>query len=390
MSWRHLPAQWLATIYVASVSMLLFFWIGRVLGPAGFGQYNVALTWAAFLGLLLDAGYKTLIFRHETGGLAAGEMVRRAFGHLGIMLLIGLAACFFLWPAAGWLPLGVLAYVAANTLANFYSAYLKGHGRFQDEAKWQVGCRSVSALIIVALLVMVPSIGGIFFAWAIALLAWLSRKGTWLSGHPPVVSHEWAQYRPVLAFLIIDVSTTIYFRIDVILLDRLDVAAAEIGQYSLAYKVLEGIALLMTPVAQIFFREMRLSWLSGQRLTNQVVLFLGASALLAGLLTLVTFLFGEGVVVSLLGESYRGMGQVLPWLMLSLCFVLPNAFLTQLALATEREWFYAGAAMLAAGVNIALNMMLIPGYGIFGATWATIVTEGVLMLALLLAMKKRR
>lgn len=390
MSWRHLPAQWLATVYVAGVSMMLFFWMGHILGPGGFGQYNVALTWAALLGLLFDAGYKTLIFRHETGGVDTGEMVRRALGHLLLMVFVGLIVCLFLWPAAGWLPLGVLAFISVNTLANFYSAVLKGHGRFQDEAKWQVWCRSVSALMIVALLLVAPSIGGVFLAWAVGLFVLLFRNGDWINGHHPVIRHDLAQYRPVLALLTIDAATTVYFRIDVILMESLGVAATEIGRYSLAYKVLEGVALLMMPVAQIFFRETRLNWLSGQRLAKHVVLFLISSVLLAGVLSLASFLFAEWFVVNWLGEGYRGMAQVLPWLMLSLCFVLPNAFLTQLALATDREWSYAGAALLAAGVNVVLNLMLIPDRGIIGAAWATIITEGVLMLALLLGLKRWR
>lgn len=387
MSWRHLPVQWLATIYVAVVSMLLFFWLGRMLGPAEFGQYNIALTWAALLGLLFDAGFKTLIFRQRIGGRSGAETLRRAFGHLAVMAFIGLAVGLYLWRTAGWLPLAVLAFVVFNTLANYYSAHLKGMGRFDAEAHWQIGARTVSAFIILAALVAWPSIAGIFFAWALGLLLWLVVKASWLRQHRPVVGYDWLQYKPVAALLMIDVATTVYFRTDVLLLKYLGVGSAEIGHYSLAYKVLEGITLMAAPVAQIFFREMRLSWLSGQHLAGRAVLFMGTSAVLAVLLTLASALWGGSFSVMVMGEGYRDMAKILPWLMLSLCFILPNAFLTQLALASEREWSYAGAAIVAAIANVGLNLWLIPAHGVMAAAWATIITEGVLMACLLWALR---
>ena len=194
MSWRDLPAQWLATVYVAGVSMVLFFWMGRVLGPAEFGQYNVALTWAALCGLVFDAGFKTLIFRQEIGARGGAETVRRAFGHLAVMACIGLVVGLYLWRTAGWLPLAVLAFIAFNTLMNFYSAHLKGIGRFDAEAGWQIGSRSASALIIVVALVAWPSVAGVFLAWALGLLLWLAGKVGWLRQHRPVVDYDWLQY----------------------------------------------------------------------------------------------------------------------------------------------------------------------------------------------------
>ena len=387
MSWRHLPAQWLATVFVAGVSMVLFFWLGRMLGPAVFGQYNIALTWAALCGLVFDAGFKTLIFRQEIGGRGGADTVRRAFGHLAVMAFVGAGVGLYLWRAAGWLPLAVLAFVVFNTLANFYSAHLKGMGSFDAEAGWQIGSRSASALVIVVALLAWPSVAGIFLAWALGLLLWLAGKAGWLRQQRPVVGYDWLQYKPVLALLTIDVATTVYFRTDVLLLKYLDVEPAEIGRYSLAYKVLEGITLMAAPVAQIFFREMRLSWLSGQHLAGRAAVFMGTSALFAVLLTAASAMWGEGFSVMVMGESYRGMAGILPWLMLSLCFILPNAFLTQLALASEREWSYAGAAIGAAIVNVGLNLWLIPAHGVMAAAWATIVTEGVLMVCLLWALR---
>lgn len=383
MTWRHLPFQWLATLYVAGASMALFFWIGRVFGPARFGEYSYALTLAALAGLLFDAGFKTLIFREEIGGQKTGKVAGQAFGHLILLTGIGAIVCI-LSPGTVSLPLSaILAFLVTNTAVNFYSAHLKAQGDFRAEAAWQIVCRTASALFIIAALTFAAEPAMVFWGWAVGLGLCLMGVRHWLFSHTLCFRIDWIKYRPILALLLIDLATTVYFRIDVVLLDALGISSAEIGRYSIAYKVLEGFILLAAPVAQIFFREMRLNWLAGELFVGRLFSASLASAALAAALAGLTVLGGEQLLAFLLGDAYRGTAGVLSWLMLGLFFILPNALLTQAALAADREWAYARAAAWAAAANVALNLLLIPEHGIVGAAWATIATEAVLMIGLI-------
>ncbi len=56
-----------------------------------------------------------------------------------------------------------------------------------------------------------------------------------------------------------------------------------------------------------------------------------------------------------------------------------NYLLTQSLIATGRERFHAIGAAVCAGVNLGLNLLLIPTWGPAGAAWATVATEGTLL-----------
>ena len=63
---RSLRVQWLATVYVAAVSMLITFFLARTLGPEIFGRYSYIITLAALFAILQDGGFRTLLFRELT------------------------------------------------------------------------------------------------------------------------------------------------------------------------------------------------------------------------------------------------------------------------------------------------------------------------------------
>jgi len=58
--------QWLATLFVGAVSILLVFFLARTLGTSQFGKYNYILSIASLYLIIQDGGYRTLIFREFT------------------------------------------------------------------------------------------------------------------------------------------------------------------------------------------------------------------------------------------------------------------------------------------------------------------------------------
>jgi O-antigen/teichoic acid export membrane protein len=93
-------------------------------------------------------------------------------------------------------------------------------------------------------------------------------------------------------------------------------------------------------------------------------------------------MWGQELMLFVFGGEYREAGELLFWLLLSLLFILPNYILTQGAIAMGREKGYAWGAVGAAVINIVLNLLWIPRFGVLGAAWATIAAEGCLFLGL--------
>ena len=187
----------------------------------------------------------------------------------------------------------------------------------------------------------------------------------------------------------IDAATVVYYRCDIILLEYLTGNSAEVGYYSAAYRFLDGIVLMAMPLRVIWFRKLRLVWENKQFFEQQLLkmglVMLGAACLVAG----AGFFFSQEIVFYTFGPEYADSVSLLPWLLVALVFVLPNGVLTQGVVARNMERYYAFAAGGAALLNIGLNLVLIPEFGGMGAAWATVVTEGFLMVVLLVGVRGR-
>ena len=157
--------------------------------------------------------------------------------------------------------------------------------------------------------------------------------------------------------------------------------SSDVGQYSAAYRILEGVILLATPVAQIAFRSLRLR--QGQK---EFYSLLGLLVLLMLLVSLIISLMGvflgKDFMLLVFGEQYHFAGELLPLLLFAMLFILPNYILTQGTIALDKEISYAKIVVLVAFLNIVLNLWLIPDFGAIGAAGATIFSEGILFLGL--------
>jgi len=391
VSLRFLLAQWAATAYVGLVSLGLSFLLARQLGPAAFGDYGVALAAGALLGIALDGGFKTLLLRERT--LATGALAKLvprlhavAIGHaLMVGVIIG-ALALVLVPERRILAIATAACFLGVALSQFISGALRGEGRFVADAGWQMGVRTVSAVaILIALAVGASSPSGVLLAWAIGSLAAVL---FWPHGQARRPRLEWHSeaYRAAAFLLWVDLATVVYFRADMLLLDAMGMPAAEIGYYAAGYRIIEALILLATPVSLLVFRALRLEWQAPLRLRARLVWALATAAIAGALAAGALMVFSEELIGVAFGTSYRESARLLEVLAWALLFILPNAVLTQAAIALNRERAYAVMATTAAIFNVGLNTWLIPRYGALGASWVTVATEAWLFVLLAFGM----
>jgi len=360
------------------VSVLL----ARELGVEGFGNYSYILSLACIFLIIQDGGYKTLIFRESVDD-SAQSLLSSGVGHVVSITVFG-ALIVFLLQSQRWLAiLTAVCCMGLVVLSGFVSSLLKGKGDFKSDALWRMVIRSLTACAILSALFLYEdgSVTSLFVGWSLALLLaliWPILKG-YLSW--PSFNFKGELFRASMVFLTIDVATVFYFRSDIVLLEYFGHIEGDVGQYSAAYRVLEGIILLATPVAQIAFRSLRLR--KNQKdffgLLNWLVLVM---LIVAIIITLIGVIFGGDVMLVAFGEQYQYAGELLPLMMFAMLFIFPNYILTQGAIAVNKEINYAKVVVLVALLNIVLNVWLIPDFGARGAAYATIFSEGVLCLGL--------
>ena len=382
-SWRkNLGYQWASTLYVAVLGFVVSVLLARELGVEGFGNYSYILSLAGIFLIIQDGGYKTLIFRESVDD-STQSLLSSGVMHVVSITVFGALVVFLLQPQRWLAILTAVCCMGLVVLSGFVSSLLKGKGDFKSDAAWRMVIRSLTACAILSALFLYEdgSVTSLFVGWSVALvlaLIWPIAKG-YLSW--PSFNFKGELFRASMVFLTIDVATVFYFRSDIVLLEYFGHVHGDVGQYSAAYRVLEGVILLATPVAQIAFRSLRLR--QNQKeffgLLSWLVLVM---LMVAGIIAVIGAFFGGDLMLIVFGEQYQYAGELLPLLLFAMLFILPNYILTQGTIALNKEIGYAKIAVLVALLNIVLNVWLIPDFGAMGAAWATIFSEGVLCLGL--------
>ena len=380
---RKLLLQWLATVYVSIISIFVSIALARWLGVSEFGTYSYVLSVVSICMIFQNGGYKTILFRDSIEGLNK-EIMALSLGNVLVASCLGLLLIWVFRPYEWKTLMIAVICMGLVIVTEFVSSQLKGMGNFGLDALWKVLIRTISGIAIFSLIFFIQHkvIAYIFTAWSLALgllLIWPISK-SWL--HYPSFKFRRDLVKSSAALLTIDAATVIYFKSDVILLKYLGDNPDDVGHYAASHRIIEGIILLMTPVAQLGFRALRIRRLQRDRFLKIFRTLLVAMILFGVVLLMVGAVFSQSFVVLIYGPAYQASGIILFWLLISMLFVLPNYILTQSAVALDNEKSYAAIAVIAAFINIILNCYWIPRYGAIGAAWATIVAEGCLCFGL--------
>ena len=267
-------------------------------------------------------------------------------------------------------------------LVQFVSASLRGAGRWRLDASWQMGLRTLSAALVLAMIFL-----GFAQAWVV-LSAWACASffAFLLFNSPlrtfPDLSFRPEVYKVAIPLVLIDFATAIYFRSDILVLGWLGVESNKIGQYAASYRFFEAVIIAANPVGLLLFRRVRLfkgNALEFKQGLQSAVFF---AAVLGVFLALGLGFISEQLVALSYGTRYPESAQLLSILAWALVFVLPNALLTQAALALDLDSLYLRAACIAAFTNLALNYLLVPDYGARASAFSSVATECVLFIFL--------
>jgi O-antigen/teichoic acid export membrane protein len=316
----------------------------------------------------------------------------------GPYLVVIVVATLLVGPGdAGWALalLGLATFV--NAILDYFTAVFRGFERLSDEARLNVAravfslgagvaavrLRPTPAALAAGLLVGVS-------ATAVYGLGLLRRRYELASpaGVRPPPGLARAAFAEALPLWLATLLSLLYFKGDVVIL-KIFSTDAEIGAYSAAYKVFEGLMIVpavvlaatFTPLARLKDDPDR-----QRRWEGGVVVVL---LLLGGLV-------GAGVYAQsarIVGLVYRGgFARAVPSLRV-LAGALPILFLnfglTHFLIARDLERRNLAFAGIMLVVNVAANLLLVPPLAGPGAAWATLITEAALTVCCLIALRAR-
>jgi O-antigen/teichoic acid export membrane protein len=179
-----------------------------------------------------------------------------------------------------------------------------------------------------------------------------------------------------------------YFRIDAFLLALIR-SAHEVGLYGAAYKFIELAGLVLVAFQTAVFPPLTRFVATGderaRRLTQRAfdVMVAAAAPLAVGMLV-----FAGPIVVATAGDDFREGADALRLLAPYVVFAFVNGLFFTLLAAAGRDRRLLAVASGALTANVALNVAFIPLYGFRAAAVVSVVTEALILLAFLPAVRR--
>ncbi len=366
----------------------------RGLGPGDYGTFTASLTYVALWAVVMDGGVSVALTREAAADPARLGWARRLALWKIRLGLTGAAGAV----ASAWI-LGfdqrVLALIAVMALGmaalsgmRLAFAVFRVIGRFGWEAALSTLQKAVLLPLAAGALGLRTGPAGVAAALTLsyALSAGLALSRAWGAVRPALVAPAEAARPPAGFFLwtcapllAIELLTNLYFKLDQVLLLRLR-GPEETGLYAAAYRVIEALLLMVGGTMTVLFPRLAASArgapgdFAADFARAWRALWVGGVAL-----SLNGWLWAVSLFPLVFGRAYVPATAQLHILLGALPLAYVNYLLTQSLVATGRERLYAVATAVCAGLNLGLNLLLIPTWGPAGAAWATVATESTLL-----------
>jgi len=359
-----------------------------------FGYFCFALASVRVLGVFADFGLNTLTSRDLAAHPEHKRVLFKRFLILklaltGAIAIIGLAAIpfirsqvlkiLFVWVLAGGL---------FDTLGDFSDSVLLAERRADRVAigkGLQGALLAGGAGLILSRGLPLAGQAGLFAA---AGMLHMATSALFTKRSVGVATFEFGEHKmgavlqEAYSLGILNVLIMVYLRADTLLLQWIK-GAYLVGLYGAAIRFKEAFAIALAAIMRATFPEMARAYREGYKhlrslcIRMMVVLSCGFVPV-GGALAL----FAPRIIGKIFGAGYLEATPALRLLMLSTALIYLNNPLFFMIIAGGRQKelvrFFAGGVVL----NVVLNLILIPGFGIVGAACASLATEGFILAAM--------
>lgn len=373
--------------------------LARNLGPGGYGVLGFGTACLGFLGVAVALGTDTYGVREVA---RARESVCRVIGdvtglRLALAVLVYAGFCIFVLLLDR--PGPEKAVLAVQGAGVFVIALTLDYA-FQGLERMGVnGFRQVATafLTLAGVVLFVNGPDDLIEAAGIVLGAGMTAVlvvGAFARGRlgPTPLVREWGVWRRVLAvsapMAVSGVTHTIIANTDVVMLGLMR-TNTEVGLYSAAFRVM---AVGMVPgglVLAAFFPNLAAAFKDGpEAMRRSSTAFAATLAMIGAPVAFGGILFADDILAVLYGDAFVEAAPVLMLLLGSVFVWHLRAPMDSALLAWNAERLQMKINLAGAGVNVALNLALIPAYGVAGAAVASLLSHIVLAIVFALAFRR--
>jgi len=372
--------------------------LARVLGPAGYGVLGFGIALVSYLGLAVNLGMDVHAVRQIAKAPESGrQIVSMVLTNRLVVAVALIGATYLLSPHLGWsadaervVRIQSLGLIGTALLVDFY---FQSRQRMEVLAVRQV-VAAVAAMVAVLLLVQsdedlevaaaIPVTA--LVASAVLLFAYYLFRGT---AEPGQGAREGRLdfIRRSAPLAMISVLVTILVNLDIVILGYL-VSEDRLGLYVASTRVLAVAVILPGLLHSVFYPALAEAMADDARRgrlaedLSRVLAFFGCIIAGAGVILVPV------AIPLLFGAAYDDAAGAMRILLVHAAIVfLTSAYGTAL-LAWNGDKPYTILLSIGAALNVALNFLFIPHFGIEGAAVATLASQIVMWLSLSAVVRK--
>lgn len=380
--------------YRLGAGAIITFMVARLLGEEALGTYGVVMVWLAFLAPLTNLGLNNLVQKMAHQAATPLETQQYLQTAVWLRLLAGLLC-------AGLMILGFVTFYphyfqqgpwsisllfVLQTFFSFilfeYEQNVAGHFRAVALGKVLISTVTLAARIWglwsglgVEFLFLI--VGLEFLATGLMQYGWYR---SYCKAQPALrfgyfsLTHAKEMLKRASWLWLAAVLSVIYLKIDTVMIEAMmGVAAA--GQYTAVARISELWYVIPVTLAARYYPEMlkahQQSWPGYLRvLRRRGLLFFGMALVISIGMTAGAY----WIMLVAYGEKFTGSTLVLQIHVWAGCFVFVRSLISQHLILTGNEPLSMLSHGVGALLNILLNYLLIPRFGLEGAAWATLIS----------------
>lgn len=378
-----------AELVTKFLAFLLVIYIARELGEVEFGKYAFALSFTLLFAFLSDVGLTQLTIREVAKRKEDAQKYLGSISAIKLILsILTIALVVVAINLLGYPQETVLAvYIAGGySVINSFNQFLCSFYRAFEQMEYELATRVIEKIIIFSLAITFLLLGhGVIAVVSSFLIGSLIRLG--ISVFFVVTRYAkpqfnldrqfiWTLFTQALPFGLTTLFVVIYFKIDTVMLSMM-VGDAAVGHYNASYNIIEGlIALVAGSFGGVIFPMLSKNFTHSAEKLKKLYLQSFQIILIVGIMIFVFVeLFSSYIIGILYGPEYQISALVLQIQIIAFLIICVSTVTSTLLNSASMQRIVAIGTGLGALLNVTLNYVLIPQYSLFGAAWATVITE---------------
>jgi O-antigen/teichoic acid export membrane protein len=382
-------------MFALLVSFFFGTWLIRYLGPTNYGVLSYALSFGGLLGflsyLVSDGILSRELVKHpeKRDSLLGTAFVLKLIGGAVALLLTIIAA--FIIDNSRLSRVLIIIYSltfiipAFGVVGNFFQANVQA----KQTVKAQMVAMAISSILKVAII-----FSGLGIIWVMAVYVldglW-STITLWLIYRQNNLHVKDWHFDKVLAkslakdssyLMLSSAAWFIYVKVDQVIIGRM-MNETQVGLYAAAVKLSEIWNFIPSIICTSLFPAIVNARIKGDEVYRQrlksLYWFLGLAALI---LAIPITILARPIVLFLFGPSYQASIIVLQIYIWTGVGMFLGAGVSQYMLAENMVKTTLFLSLLGMAVNIGLNLIWIPEFGLIGAAWASVVSYLVVPVAI--------